>query len=453
MPADREEFRGPATVGSRRFVERRSAIDQQRGVAWREGSRFMVSDAAFAGVLEHILVHDVDAHVTEPPDLWTSRVSAKWGDRIPHVVTDDATGAEFWHIGDDRIAGVAATAYAGWRLPPPTPPPTLAEAAPGAWQPDARLQWMDEQGVFSQVLYPNILGFVSPHFLRLDAELRLACVRAYNDFLTAFCSLDTKRLIPVATVPWWDVEASIAEIERCTSLGHRGVVMPWQFEKAGLPPLRARHWSRLLGCVEEIGMPVSFHVGFGEETLLARKQAGLGSEAHGVHEVAGHPDERTLNLASDVVKLFLGNAPCITELITGLVCHRHPNLRFVSVESGMGYLPYLIEALDWQFVNLSVGDRGRSVLLPSEYFRRQIYGTFWFERTVDRLADLYPDNFMFESDFPHPTSLSPGPNTRAKGPRDTIVQNLRDMPEVLLQKLLQDNAARVYGLDTFAPQT
>ncbi len=36
-------------------------------------------------IFDRYKVIDVDTHVTEPADVWTSRVSAKWGDRVPHV--------------------------------------------------------------------------------------------------------------------------------------------------------------------------------------------------------------------------------------------------------------------------------------------------------------------------------------------------------------------------------
>src|SRR5262249_6779782 len=106
---------------------------------------------------------------------------------------------------------------------------------------------------------------------------------------------------------------------------------------------------------------------------------------------------------------FAGNLEGIAEIIMGRICHRFPRLKFVSVESGFGYVPYLLETLDWQFNNTQAPQRYPDMMLPSEYFRRQVYATFWFERGVGRLIDLYPDNVMFESDFPHPTSLSPGP--------------------------------------------
>jgi predicted TIM-barrel fold metal-dependent hydrolase len=85
--------------------------------------------------------------------------------------------------------------------------------------------------------------------------------------------------------------------------------------------------------------------------------------------------------------------------------------------------------------------------LPSFYFKRNVFSTFWFERTtIDRMVDLYPDNIMFETDFPHSTSLSPGPASSSEIPRlmaDAAVANLA--PE-LARKVLHDNAARLYHL-------
>ena len=146
---------------------------------------------------------------------------------------------------------------------------------------------------------------------------------------------------------------------------------------------------------------------------------------------------------------FIGNALGISEIICGGVCHRFPNLDFVSVESGVGWIPTLLEALDWQWHNAGVGiEHPEYELSPTEYFRRQIYACFWFERDmIGRSAELYPDNLMFETDFPHPTSMSPGPATIAVHPREYAAEALGDLPAPVIAKLLHDNAARVYRVD------
>jgi hypothetical protein len=112
---------------------------------------------------------------------------------------------------------------------------------------------------------------------------------------------------------------------------------------------------------------------------------------------------------------LLNNAEAIADVIMSGVCKRYPGLKFVSVESGFGWVPAFVESMDWQWLNSGASKAYPDYEMPSEYFRRQVFGMFWFEHdAVRRIMDLYPDNLMFETDFPHPTSLSPGP---ASAPR------------------------------------
>lgn len=374
-------------------------------------------------VLDRVHVHDVDTHVSEPADLWTSRLPKKFADLAPYPTISE-TGAELWHFGDDFIVFDQNMRTACFD--------ELTQL--GAMDPTGRLKWMDANGVYSQVMYPNLLGFYPLSFLKLGPDAALACVKAYNDFQTEFASVDRKRLIPLTNLPWWDLDESVAELQRCYDQGHRGMNLGWQFEDMDLPRLREDHWEPLLKLAEEMGMSVNFHVGFNTDAKAL--------QAHRLMKAT------PLDHAGGPARFFLGNANCIIELILGGICEKYPKLNFVSVESGVGFLPFLLESLDWQYLNNNLDVEYPNLLLPSEYFRRQIYGCFWFEKDIVELAHLYPDNFMFETDFPHRTSLTPGDMfPHVKGPRDTIISNLASMPEDLLVKLLQDNAARVYHLE------
>ncbi|UUZ62843.1 amidohydrolase [Polaromonas sp. P1-6] len=113
----------------------------------------------------------------------------------------------------------------------------------------------------------------------------------------------------------------------------------------------------------------------------------------------------------------------IAQILCGGVCHRFPRLNFVSVESGVGWLPYLLDALDYQWKNCGVSNEHPEYkLLPSEFFKRQFYGCFWFEQDTLKPAieKLGADNILYETDFPHPTSMSPGPCTSAVNPSEYI---------------------------------
>lgn len=388
---------------------------------------------------EHQVI-DVDTHVTEPADLWTSRVPAKWHDLVPRI--ERIKGRDFWVINGKKGLAPGAVSLAGHDGRPPNEfPPTFDDIDPSAYDPAARLAHMDREGIHAQVLYPNVGGFGSQNFLRMEDEaLKLACVTAYNDFLTEWASADPNRLLPVCALPFWNVAESVAEIQRCAELGHRSVLFPSQPQDFRQPELCDEHWDPIWECAQSLGLPISFHIG--------------GQAALGVKEGEFAPSRRgsmsmKANFARFSALAFIGNGLGISEIICGGICHRFPKLDFVSVESGAGWIPTLLEALDWQWQNAGVAiEHPEYELLPSEFFRRQIYACFWFEREmIGRAAELYPDNLMYETDFPHPTSMSPGPATIAVHPREYAAEALAGLHSSVVGKLLHDNAARVYRVD------
>ncbi|HPG26414.1 MAG TPA: amidohydrolase family protein [Myxococcota bacterium] len=376
---------------------------------------------------------DTDTHVTEPPDTWTSRVASKWGDAIPHIERVD--GRDLWIIGGDVAGGPGMVTAAGFDGTIPETRLTFDECPPASYDATARLAMMDEERIFAQVLYPNTGGFGSQAFLKLkDPDLMLACVRAYNDFLVEWCSADPNRLVPVMASPFWDVDAWVAEIERCAPLGHKAVLACNQPQVWGQPMLHDRHWDRVYAAAQAHGLSISFHIGGGSFEELIDDRAGCGVKA---------------NFARVSSTIFIDNSKQLADLIFGGVCHRFPDLPLVSVESGVGWLGSAIEAMDWQWRNGGVAkEHPEYDLLPSEYFERQIYGCFWFEEEALRSAVArFPKNIMWETDYPHPTSMSPGPATPADHPADYIDRAMAGLPEQVVHDVLEGTAARIYHLD------
>jgi predicted TIM-barrel fold metal-dependent hydrolase len=383
---------------------------------------------------ERYAVADVDSHIIEPPDLWTSRISAKWGDLVPHVKYHERRGEEIWYVGDKKLYGVGAFAQAGWKEFPPSHPTRLAEALPAAVDPKARLAYMDEHGIYYQLLYCNILGFHSHVFLKeMDPRLATECVMAYNDWLTEFASADSRRFIPMMMLPFWDIDASMAEMQRAYEMGHKGILFAARYDKVGLPRLMDDHWEPLLSQAQEMELSLNFHVGFlasGEDLKGAVDQS------------------KKLDFTRESSLVLLGNAQNVAEVVLSGVCHRYPQLNFVSVENGAGWLPFLGESMDWQWLNVGAHKDYPDRLLPSEYMRRQIYGMYWFERAAMRsVIDQLEDNLMFESDFPHATSLSPGPASESPSPRVVMEESLAGLPDRVVGKVLQHTATRLYHLE------
>ena len=387
-------------------------------------------------IIDSIPIIDTDTHLVEPPDLWTSRMSKKYGDQVPHVRWDEGAEEEAWFIGDQRLMPAASSAQAGWPGYPPDHPRRFTDADVATWEVSARLGWMDRYGIHAQTLYPNV-GLFNTAVLKgaEDPALALGYVQAYNDYQTEWCAEAPDRLIPLTSLPFWDLDATIAEIERCTEAGHRGIIFSQEPAAFGLPRLADRYWDRLWAATQALGVPVNFHIATGDLSLL---------EDQGAEETGPHA-----NYASIGVSFFLGNARTMAQLTCSGICHRFPDLNFVSVESGVGWIPFALDALDWQWKNCGVHlEHPEYELLPSEYFQRQIYGSFWFEEEGLRYAleRLGPDNILYETDFPHPTSMSPGTHTAAVPPTDYLKENFGDLPEDTLRKVLHDNAARIYKL-------
>jgi predicted TIM-barrel fold metal-dependent hydrolase len=404
-----------------------------------------VAEATTAGTADETRVIDTDTHVVEPYDLWTSRVSVeRWGDRVPHVRTDPETGIDIWYFGDKPVRGAAQSAHAFHSEFPPGSPRSLAEAHPSTWDPAERLKKMDEYGTYAQVLYPNVAGFGAGAYAKAsDPELMITLLRAYNDFLVEYASVAPGRFIPVMAVPFWDVDVAVAEIGRAHDLGHKGIIFSQQPEQFGQPPLGSPHWDPIWRAAEERSLPVNFHIASGDTSELHSR---AGKDKYGVHSATN----RHANLAGLSVTFFIDNSRTIASLITNGIAHRFPDLKFVSVESGIGWIPFALEALDWMWKNCGVAiEHPEYDLLPSEYFRRQMYGCFWFEsgeNILHTIEAVGADSVLYETDFPHSTSMTPGPGSAAVAPNEYRKAALSGLPDDARRKVLFDNAASLYGV-------
>jgi predicted TIM-barrel fold metal-dependent hydrolase len=309
------------------------------------------------------------------------------------------------------------------------PPKNFEEMHPGAYDAKARLKYMDQMGIWAMVMYPNVGGFGAQQFLKLkDPELMLTCVQIYNDWQTEWASADSRRLLPITSIPFWDVDAAAKEVRRCAAKGHKGILFTGEPQYYGLPLMGDPHWNPLWEAAVELDQPISFHIGSGDMTegLLKSKMATYGKLA------------AFTELAVDI---FMINGLQLNDLIMSGVLARYPKIRFVSVESGIGWIPFMLEALDYQFKGNSVAqEQPLFKMLPSEYFARNIYACYWFEQTAPtRLIDkIGADNVLFETDFPHPTSLY-GDEVHAR-----IKGGLSGCEESVRRKILWDNSQKLY---------
>jgi uncharacterized protein len=377
------------------------------------------------------IIIDVDTHVTESPDLWTSRAPARMKDRVPRIETS-SDGRLSWIVGGTPMLaspGLTATAGVGNFK---NPPKNYEEMHPGAYDAKARLKYMDQMGIWAMVMYPNVGGFGAQEFLKLnDPELMLTCVQIYNDWQSEWASADSRRLLPITSLPFWDVSAAVKEVRRCAAMGHKGILFTGEPQSLGQPLLGDPQWNPLWEVAVELDLPLSFHIGSGnmEMGLLQTKIAAYGKMA------------AFTELSVDI---FLRNGIQMNDLIMSGVLARYPKIKFISVESGIGWIPFVLEALDYQFHGNDVAEEHPEFdLLPSEYFTRNVYACYWFEQTAPRrlIDKVGVDNILFETDFPHPTSLY-GDEVHAR-----IKGGLSDCTEEVRRKILWGNGQKLYKVE------
>ena len=237
------------------------------------------------------------------------------------------------------------------------------------------------------------------------------------------------RLLPMAILPAWDVDACVAEAQRAKTLGMRGVNITSDPQDQGGPDLANRAWDPLWEVCADLELPVHFHIGASLTTMTF----------FGNYPWPSHDDDTQLAIGGTL--LFIGNGRVVVNIICSGMLDRYPGLKVVSVESGAGWVPFILEALDYEMAENAPRLREQLSLSPSEFFKRQIYATMWFERTDLRalVGAVGEDNILFETDFPHPTCLYPDPVASAN-------DNMRELSVTARNKILGGNAARLYHL-------
>lgn len=376
---------------------------------------------------------DVDAHISEPHDLWTRRAPARYKGRLPRV--EKSGDKQAWVVDDGIELSMATPSsvirkdghksrgleFMGWQI---------EDVHVASWDMRARVELLDSQGLFAQILYPNVAGFGSQNFMKVkDDGLRLACAQLYNDSMAEIQADSKGRLFPMALMPWWNIEQSVAEVARAKQLGMKGIVMCSDPDSIGLPDLGCDEWLPFWDAVDDSGLAVNFHIGASETSFNMFGRAAWPSMGW----------NRRLALGS--AALFVENSRVISNLIYSGLFDRCSNLKIVSVESGIGWIPFVLESIDYEWEETGSSSEKKLSMKPSDYFRKHIFGCFWFEKTAPaKLVDVVgEDNVLFETDFPHPTCLYPNV-------QEHIAEVSRDWSETRKRKILQDNAAALYGI-------
>lgn len=380
----------------------------------------------------HMQLISTDDHLIEPPSLWADRLPKKFLEAGPRIIekemprsvhagdgNNNKTGtklAEVWiyegriypYIGLNAVAGKKPEEYGA-------EPTRYEDMIPGCYEPKARVLDMDIDGVQAGLSFPSFPRFAGTVFLDgEDKELALLSVKAWNDFhIDEWCATAPDRLIPLVIMPLWSVEECVKEVYRTAAKGAKAISFPENPVPLGLPSFHTDHWDPFFSAVEEVGIPLTVHFGTSGKPPITAPEAPM----------------------AVMTALFGCNSMYATaDLLFSPVFHRHPKLKFMLSEGGIGWVPYMLERMDQTWSKHRFYQNINQTIRPSELFAKHLFGCFIEDDfgIANRHA-VGIDNITWEGDYPH--SDSNWPNSRKK-----VHDSMIDVPDDEVEKMVETNA-------------
>ena len=327
-----------------------------------------------------------DSHIVESAEFFEP-LAKQFGDVAPRmVIADPARGPQldlgngklgiglsgFFMANVDFASGEAKElARKGYDL-----------ARPGCYDTSERLKDQEMDGIDAEVIYPSVIFNV---YQIEDLEIVKTAFSMYNDWITAYCNEQPKRLFPLAALQLYDLDAAIKEMERAKSMGHVGVCIP-----ATAPPdrLYSDPWyDKFWAAAQDMKMSLNMHVFTGA------------TDNHGLP-----PAMRSGGYALASCGVMFTCA----DVIQSGVCERFPEIKFVITEFETGWIANMLKRLDWGFVRGGGAKNQGIPMKPSEYWRRNFLATFEDDDLgIITRGYIGTNTLMWGNDYPHGDSVFP----------------------------------------------
>ncbi len=368
-----------------------------------------------AGSPRKYFIVSADCHAQEPNDFLTARVDAKYQERLPGIV-----------LGGDGAKLQKSEGFRPMRLSNVPLEGEDRERAESGLTPADRLAALERDGVDCEIIFPNkgLTVWATP-----DAAFSQAMCRAWNDWAWETFADYNDRLSPMACIAPGDLDGALAEIARAAKRGFRGLALPckpvWGPPDHEQPNYNLPQFDPLWAAITDADLPVTFHVSTGRDPRTARGNGGA------VINYAVHSLAPTME-------------PLVNLCASG-VAERFPGLRFGSIEAGIGWVPWMLTAMDEAYHKHHMWVRPKLKALPSEYFRAQGFASFGEDRPgLDLMREHgLTDNFLWANDFPHHEGT--WPHSAA-----AIERTMGGLTDDERARVLGLNAARIFGFEIAA---
>ena len=384
-------------------------------------------DPLFAG----IKIVDCDTHFTEPADLWTSNAPAGMKDKMPHVRRID--GADQWYVGDKHFGSIGGNVIAKDKnkLLGRLAFQNYDQIDPGSYEVGSRLEAMDAMGVWAQICFQNGGVTQAGSLVALNDEpLAIAITEIYNDACADRMKASGGRINCMGTLPYWDKDIMNKEMRRIADMGLKGIVLPDRPERLsegyiGRDGKISGFWEEVFDICNATGIPLNFH-------LNASLDPGMA-----IWDNLGFDQRLPIN----ALIYHIGCAATMSNFMVSGLLDKYTELKVGLIESGMGWVPFWLEGMEHQLDEFRTQENRGLKLRPKEYFKKHFWVSFWFEHYAPTvmLEEIGVDRVMFETDYPHPTSLYPGV-------QDKLVATLGGYDYATRKLVLESNASKLYNL-------
>ena len=301
-----------------------------------------------------------DSHVSEPPDLWVERIDKEYLFRAPRVEAREKDGRLQEYMIYEGFpphpvsVGLASAAKEGDKAGYRDGGQGYSAALKGGWDPAARLEDQDVDGVEAEILHATLCFRL---FWIKDAGLQRACFTVYNDWLAEFSGYAPKRLIGVPCISLYDIDLAVAELERSAKRGLKGAMI-WLSPPAGSPGYEDPVYDRFWAAAQYLEAPLVLHgITGGAESRYSINywdpMAILGNVTR------YHEAERTL----------------ATFVLSG-VLERFPKLKLICAENGTDWIPLFNKRLDGAMRRMTSLFPTQLTMKPTEYTQRQVFYTY-----------------------------------------------------------------------------